>query len=165
MKKNKKSTTRPILIYVISILVCLGAGWLGSLFTTPAIPIWYAALKKPFFTPPSWLFAPVWSFLYICMGVACAMIWQMNIAKKNVRDALEMFGVQLMFNIFWSIVFFGMHSIAGGLIVIILLWGTLLLTIRRFYQLSNPAGALLIPYILWVSFATVLNAAIWIINT
>ena len=149
---------------VISIVSCLAAGGIGSVFTTPAIPTWYASLQKPPFTPPSWLFGPAWTALYVLMGVAAFLVWRRGLAGREVRIALIVFLVQLILNAVWSPVFFGLQSPLSGLVIIAALWIAILLTIVRFWRISTAAGALLIPYIGWVSFATALNAAIWVLN-
>lgn len=153
-----------IIKLVVSIVACQGAGIIGSIFTSPAIPTWYAALEKPFFNPPNWLFAPAWVTLYLLMGIAAFLIWRQGLEQKGVRAALLVFLVQLVLNALWSVVFFGLQSPLWGVVVIIALWVAILLTILRFFKLSAAAGALLLPYILWVSFASVLNIAIWVLN-
>jgi tryptophan-rich sensory protein len=148
----------------VSIAVCFAAAALGSYFTNHSIATWYAALNKPAFSPPNWLFGPVWTILYLMMAVAAYLVWQKGLGDKRVRLALGVFLVQLALNSLWSIVFFGWHSLWGAYAVIILLWLTLLWTIVQFFRLSPLAGWLLIPYILWVSFASVLNLAVAILN-
>jgi len=155
---------RDILRLVISVVSCQCAGLIGSIFTTPAIPTWYASLEKPFFTPPNWLFAPAWFTLYVLMGVAAFIVWRKGLGKRGVKSALVIFLVQLVINALWSIVFFGLKSPIAGAVVIIVLWIAILFTILKFFRLSVVAGALLIPYILWVSFATALNVSIWMLN-
>lgn len=147
----------------VSLLVCLLAGLLGSIFTAPAIPVWYQALEKPFFTPPAWLFAPVWTLLFIMMGVSLYLAW-LKSRKDQVRTTLGIFSVQLVLNILWSAAFFGLRSPLAGLIDITLLWISILLTIWVFSKISRTAGLLLVPYIVWVSFAAALNFAIWWLN-
>ncbi|OGC42903.1 TspO protein [candidate division WOR-3 bacterium RBG_13_43_14] len=148
---------------IISLLVCLGSGFIGSIFTTPRISTWYTTLQKPAFNPPNWLFGPVWTMLFILMGIALFIIWN----KDNVpgaRAAIFIFAVQLIFNILWSIVFFGLKSPIGGIFMIIILWILIVITIFFFYRQSLVAGVLLVPYLLWVSFASVLNIAIYLLN-
>ncbi len=149
---------------IISILVCQLAGLIGSIFTGPSITTWYATLTKPAFSPPNWLFAPVWTILYLLMGIAAFLIWRKGFDHSHIKKALTLFAVQLILNILWSPAFFGLRSPIFGLIVIIALWFTILLTIRIFLKLSMIAGFLLIPYILWVSFAAILNFSILILN-
>jgi len=155
---------RNIVKLVVSIVACQCAGVIGSVFTTPAIPNWYAALEKPFFTPPSWLFAPAWITLYLLMAIAAFLIWRKGLGEEGVKTALVIFLVQLVLNALWSVVFFGLQSPLYGMVVILLLWVAILLTIIKFFKLSTAAGALLLPYILWVSFASILNISIWVLN-
>ncbi|MBN2517805.1 MAG: tryptophan-rich sensory protein [Candidatus Altiarchaeota archaeon] len=149
---------------IVAILVSEMAGIIGSVFTTPAIPTWYATLEKPFFNPPSWVFAPVWTTLFVLMGIAAYLVWEKGFEKKEVRKALSIFGVQLVLNTMWSILFFGAQSPLLAFIEIIILWFAILLTIVKFWRISKNAGLLLIPYIAWVSFASVLNLSIWLLN-
>lgn len=160
----KSGKVRSVLKFVISLVVCQCAGIIGSIFTTPAIPTWYAALEKPPFTPPNWLFAPAWITLYLLMGIAAYLVWRKGLREEGVKPALVIYLIQLVLNALWSVVFFGLQSPVGGAIVIILLWVAILLTILRFFRLSTIAGAVLIPYILWVSFAAALNISVWILN-
>ena len=160
--KDKK--LRYIYKLVISIAACLLAGLIGSFFTTPAIPTWYAALQKPPFTPPSWLFAPAWTTLYILMGISASLVWKEGLSSSLTRKALSIFGIQLLLNALWSIAFFGLKSPLGGIIVIAALWITILFTMFYFFKISRAAGYLLIPYIGWVTFASILNIAIFVLN-
>jgi len=160
----KKIGVIEILKLVASVLICQFAGVIGSFLTTPSIPTWYATLNKPFFTPPSWLFAPVWITLYTLMGISAFLVWRKGLSAQNVRTASIIFAVQLILNVLWSAVFFALRSILGGLIVIAILWIAILLTILSFYKISKTAGLLLIPYILWVSIATALNFSVLILN-
>jgi benzodiazapine receptor len=155
---------RDVIKLVVAIVACQGAGAIGSILTTPAIPTWYAALEKPFFTPPNWLFAPAWITLYLLMAIAAFLIWRQGLGQKGVKSTLVVFLVQLVLNALWSVVFFGLQSPLWGMVVILALWVAILLTIIRFFRLSTAAGALLLPYILWVSFASALNIAIWVLN-
>ena len=143
---------------IISILICQLAGGIGSVFTFSAIPNWYDFLNKPQFNPPNWIFGPVWTILYTLMGISAYLIFNKD------KKALMIFAVQLVLNAFWSIIFFGFHSILGGLIFIILLWFSILLTIAKFYKIDKNAAFLLIPYVLWVSFATILNYYLLVLN-
>jgi benzodiazapine receptor len=155
---------RDIIKLIVSIVACQCAGVIGSIFTTPAIPTWYATLEKPAFTPPSWLFAPAWITLYLLMAVAAFLIWRKGLGEEGVKSALVIFLVQLVINALWSVVFFGLQSPLYGMLVILALWIAILLTIIKFFKLSIAAGALLLPYILWVSFASILNISIWVLN-
>jgi len=142
---------------LFSIIICEAIGILGAVFTTPAIPTWYASLKKPSFSPPNWIFGPAWTLLYALMGISAYLIWQQGIAKPAVRNALFIFTLQLILNFFWSFFFFKLQSPLHALIEILLLWVLILATIISFYQINKAAGLILIPYLLWVSFATLLN--------
>ena len=160
--KNRKKID--ILKLVVSIVACEGAGGIGSVFTMAAIPTWYATLQKPPFTPPNWLFAPAWGTLYLLMGIAAFIVWRRGWQNRPVRTALIIFLIQLILNALWSVVFFGLESPLYGMVVILALWIAILFTIINFYRISAIAGWLLLPYILWVSFAAVLNISIWVLN-
>ena len=150
--------------YILSVAVCLLAGGLGTIFTVSAIPTWYAALNKPFFSPPNYLFGPVWTLLYVLMGISVGIIWQKGIKSKKVKDAVCVFIIQLGLNAIWSPVFFGARNLFLALIIIILMWIYILKTILAFRKIDNIASYLLYPYIAWVSFATLLNFAVWLLN-
>ena len=150
---------------IISMVICLGAGLIGSIFTAPSIPTWYAALQKPPFTPPNWLFAPAWITLYLLMGISASLVWQRGLDNRQNRMALISFLVQLVLNVLWSIVFFGFESPLSGIVVIALLWVAILITMLKFMQISTLAGFILIPYIGWVTFAAILNVSIFILNS
>ena len=153
-----------ILKVIASIILCQLAGWIGSLATLPSIPIWYESLKKPFFNPPNWLFGPVWTGLYTLMGISLFLVWQRREGKPQAKMALTFFFIQLILNTLWSLTFFGLQSPPLGLVDIVLLWIAIFLTIQKFYGISRTAAFLLLPYILWVSFAVVLNVSLWILN-
>jgi benzodiazapine receptor len=159
-----KNTKKYILKLVVSIVACLAAGAIGSIFTRNAIPTWYATLQKPFFSPPNWLFAPVWTLLYILMGIAAFLVWRKGLENRQVRIALIVFLIQLILNTFWSVVFFGLESPLSGLIVILILLVAILVTVIKFFDISRVASMLMWPYLLWVTFAAVLNASIWLLN-
>lgn len=149
---------------IISIAVPLIGGFLSGLASMSNVAQFYAKLAKPSFSPPGWLFGPAWTILYILMGVAAFLIWQKGLDAKGVIPALIVFLIQLAINFSWSPVFFGLQSIAGGLILIIILWLAIIVTIVLFWRLNYVAGVLLLPYLLWVTFATVLNFYIWQLN-
>ena len=149
---------------IFSIFITSLAGIIGALFTMPAIPTWYAGLNKPPFTPPNSVFAPVWITLYVLMGIALFTVWREGTDDDEVRIALFLFAVQLVLNVLWSFVFFGLKSIPGGMAAIVILWFMLLLTINSFFQVSELAGWLLVPYIAWVSFAAILNIGLLVLN-
>ncbi len=144
-------------ILILFIAICLGAGGVGSIFTTSAIPTWYATLIKPSFSPPNWIFAPVWTILYILMGISAYLI-----RKSSV---LRLFWIHLVVNVLWSYLFFGLRNPLYGLICILLLWGLIVAIIYRFYRIDKLAAWLLYPYLAWVTFAAFLNYNIWILNT
>jgi len=150
--------------FIVSILVCQMAGVVGSFFTYPSIPTWYATLQKPSFSPPNWLFAPVWITLFTLMGVSAYLVWNKGLKNKQVKESLSIFGIQLILNAFWSFLFFGLKSPLYAFIEIIILWGAIVLTILKFYKISKKAGLLLFPYIVWVSFAMTLNFYVWRLN-
>jgi len=146
------------------IVISQAAGVAGSIFTAPAIPGWYEMLAKPMLTPPGWVFGPVWTILYVLMGVAAFIIWRQGLRKRPVRIALGLFFVQLVLNTLWSILFFGLQNPAAAFVGILVLWAAILATIIAFAKLSRTAAWLLVPYLLWVSFATYLNYMIWMLN-
>lgn len=148
---------------VLSLIICQLIGLMGSLFTTPAIPGWYATLEKPSFTPPSWLFSPVWIFLYVLMGLTLYILWQ-EVSKKSAKIALIFFSAQLLLNLMWSMIFFGLKSPMAAFIEIVVLLFAIFLTILKSLQVKKAAGYLLLPYIIWVSFAAVLNYFFWKLN-
>lgn len=149
---------------VIAIVVSESAGIIGSVFTTPSIPTWYAELAKPALNPPAWVFGPAWITLYFLMGVAVFLVWRRGLGQKEVKTALAIFIGQLALNTLWSIIFFSLHNPFWAFIEIIILWLAILWTILAFYKISRPAAYLLLPYILWVSFAAYLNYSIWMLN-
>lgn len=149
---------------VIGIGVSELAGILGAIFTTPSITGWYATLAKPEFSPPNWIFGPVWTTLYALMGIAAFLVWKKGLDRRDVKIALCIFVGQLVLNMLWSIIFFGLRSPGGALIEIIFLWLAILSTIVIFAKISQLATWLLLPYILWVSFAAYLNYSIWMLN-
>ena len=143
------------------IVLCLGVGGISGPLTAGAVVDWFPTLKKPFFNPPSWIFAPVWTTLYLMMAVAAWRVWLTGAGSKR---ALNLFFVQLTLNFLWSLLFFGLHSPALALIDITALWIMIALTLRAFYKMAKPAGFLFVPYLAWVSFAAFLNASIWWLN-
>lgn len=153
-----------ILKIIISIVACFAAAGIGSLFTFKAIPNWYARLKKPRYTPPNWAFGPVWTILYILMGVSVFLVWQKGLDTNGVLLVFILFWVQLVFNVLWSIIFFGVKSKGGGVITIIVLWLLILATMVTSFGISGWAGTLLTPYIVWVTIASYLNLEVWRLN-
>jgi benzodiazapine receptor len=149
---------------VLSILICQAAGIAGSFFTASSVDSWYPSLIKPAFTPPGWVIGLVWIFLFTLMGIALFLVWREGIKRPAVKAALTIFAVQLAVNVLWSLAFFGLKSPLAGIVVIVVLWVLILLTIVRFLPLSRVAALLMVPYILWVSFAAFLNISIWWLN-
>lgn len=147
------------------ILVSASAGVIGSVFTARSVTTWYADLAKPAFTPPGWLFGPVWTVLYIMMGVALYLVWQKSSGGgRDVVPAVVLFFTQLLLNAAWSVIFFGEREIFIALVEISVLWVLVLLTVISFWRVTPVAGVLLLPYLLWVGFAAVLNHSIWQLN-
>lgn len=146
------------------IAVCEGAGFIAGYATQSSVQTWYPTLNKPWFTPPDWVFAPVWTMLYALMGVGAFVVWRRRVGQSVRRMALGLFVVQLLINVVWSITFFGMQSIGGGLFVILLLDVALFCTLWAFGLVSRLAAVLLVPYLAWTAYATALNAAIWWMN-
>lgn len=169
---------------ILSIIICQGAGLLGSFFTVPVISTWYASLKKPSFSPPSWIFAPVWTTLFLLMGVSLYLVWQKNFSSQesfgNVKvwnslsakflgkwqkaNAIIIFVAQLGLNILWSVIFFGMQQPGLAFFELLMLWVAIVYLFINFFRISKVAGYLLLPYLLWVSFAGVLNYLLWTLN-
>jgi translocator protein len=149
----------------VSIAVCFAAAGIGSLFTDPEMGGWYARLIKPSWTPPNWVFGPVWSALYLMMAVAAWLVWREKGLTGAAALPLALFAAQLVFNAAWSILFFGMHRIGLALADIMLLWSAILVTMLTFWRISPWAGALMLPYLLWVTYASALNYSIWKMNS
>jgi len=147
-----------------AILFCQGAGVVGSFFTVSAIDGWYKFLIKPVFSPPNWIFGPVWLTLYTLMGLALFIVWQKRLDSKNVRFAFWFFIIHLVFNALWSVVFFGFQDIRFAFVVILILWMMIAVLMLKFYKINRVSAYLLMPYFLWVSFATILNYSIWQLN-
>lgn len=148
---------------IISIVLCVSLGSVGGLVTVNEIPTWYATLNKPSFNPPNWLFGPVWTTLYVLMGISVYLIWKQPVSTER-NKALQLFILQFILNFCWSFIFFGLHATGWALMEMIALWILILLSILHFAKHSKTAAWLLVPYILWVSFALLLNAAIWKLN-
>jgi benzodiazapine receptor len=149
---------------ICSVTVCLLTGFLGSFATRSSFTSWYAHLSRPSFTPPDWTFGVVWPILYVMMGISAFLIWNMGINRRQVKVALGVFALQLILNGLWTPIFFGLHLIGVALVEIVMMWVAILLTIFTFWKVSKPAALLLLPYILWVSFAVVLNASLFLLN-
>jgi len=147
-----------------AVLFCEAVGLVAAWVTQTSVTTWYPTLTKPSFTPPNWLFAAVWTILYARMGVAAFLVWRRASAGAARRGALRLFGSQLRLNGAWTFAFFGAQSPALGLIVILALWGALAWTTKRFFRIRTTAGWLLVPYLLWVTYAVALNLGIWLLN-
>lgn len=147
------------------VVTCVAIGYLSGTVTQESIMTWYPSLIKPSFNPPNWIFGPVWSMLYIMMGVAAGLVWdRMEYEKETVKNALIIFAIQLTLNALWSYLFFGLRNPMVAGIEIILLWLMIFETYTQFVKINKIAGYLLLPYLAWVSFATVLNGSIWWLN-
>lgn len=149
--------------FVLFVAVSLGAGGLGAVATTPQIDGWYRTIVKPEWNPPNWVFGPVWTTLFILMGISAWLIWKPAGFKKAILP-LALFAFQLILNVAWSWIFFGMHQIGWAVVEILILWLAILTTMVAFFRRSKPAGWLLAPYLCWVTFASVLNFTIWRLN-
>jgi len=161
---GKSSFLKNIFYFLFFIIIAQFAGIVGSLFTSSSVDTWYQEISRPPFTPPGWLFAPVWISLYILMGISAYLVWKKGAEKKEVKKALVVFFIQLVLNSIWSLLFFGLQLILIAFIEILLLWIVLLFMIVRFYSVSKTAGLLQIPYLLWVSFAAILNFSFAVLN-
>jgi translocator protein len=164
MKPEKKPWIQSVPILIGSIILCNLAGFLGALVTVTGSGSWYDSLMKPVVTPPSWVFGPVWTTLYVLMGISLYLVLMEWRKGTDVRIPLVLFGIQLVLNTLWSFLFFGLESPAIGLAGILLLWVFILATIISFIRITRTAAILLIPYLAWVSLASYLNYAIFILN-
>jgi len=153
-----------IIPFIISLFITLAIGFVASVFTRPQIADWYATLQKPSFNPPPWVFAPVWTIIYLLMAIAAYLVWKRRTNTITYKTAVAIYFLQLLFNFLWSIVFFGMHEVFGALVIIILLWISIGFNIAWFGRFSKVAAWLLVPYLLWVSFASLLNISIYLLN-
>lgn len=155
---------RGFLGLLVAIAFPLGAGVLGSIPTASAIPTWYRQIEKPPWNPPSWVFGPVWTALYTLMGTAVWLVWRLGPEKPEVRTALGLYSGQLILNALWTPIFFGLRAPGLALAEIVPLWGLLAATVVQFFRLKPVAGLLLLPYLMWTTFATALTAEIWRLN-
>ena len=155
---------RPFVTLSSVVVACVLLGAAGGLITAPQIETWYTTLNKPGFTPPNWLFGPVWTVLYAFQGLAAWLVWRAGLDDRRVRVALALFVAQFVLNVAWSPAFFGLESPILGLVVIVPLWFAIVATIGAAARVERRAAALLVPYLAWVSFATALNYAIWTLN-
>ena len=149
----------------IVVVICLVVGYVSGMVTRTSITTWYPTLVKPSFNPPNWIFAPVWTSLYVMMGVAAGFIWnQITTQKAAVTKALQFFTIQLVLNALWSYLFFGLHNLMLATIEVVLLWLMIFETYSQFAKINKTASYLMLPYLAWVSFASVLTACIWWLN-
>jgi translocator protein len=149
---------------ILCIIICQLAGVAGSVFTSSSVATWFPTLITPSYAPPGWVIGVVWTILFTLMGISLFLVWREGLEKPDVKMALYIFAAQLVVNILWSWAFFGLQSPLAGLAVIAVLWVLILLNIVKFWPISKWAGGLLVPYILWVSFAAFLNFTIWRLN-
>ncbi len=153
----------PWLGLIVFLVVCFAAAGIGGAITTPKIATWYAALTKPSWNPPNWIFGPVWSSLYFCMAIAAWLVWRQK-GFTGAMFPLALFGVQLALNVLWSCIFFGLENPGLAFVEVLLLWTAIAATMATFWQRSKIAGILFVPYLAWASFASVLNFTIWRMN-
>jgi len=152
-----------ILALIFFLFVTFLAAFVGNFFTVSSIPTWYASLNKPSFSPPNWLFGPAWTVLYVLMAIAAFLVWKKR-KESETKSSLCFYFAQLLLNSAWSVAFFGLQNPFLGFLVIIILWLLIVITMVKFWKIERVAGLLFIPYILWVSFATILNFAVWQLN-
>lgn len=157
-------TSKNLVRLIVSLLIPQLVGLAGAFFTSLSLSPWYESLNKPFFAPPNCVFGPVWTVLYLLMGIALYLVWSKGLENENVKEAVSYWVIQLAFNLLWTIGFFGFQSPLLGLIVIVLLWGAVYWTIRKFYPISELAAWLMVPYLIWVSYALLLNLFIVFMN-
>jgi len=146
-----------------AIALCEAAGGLGAIWTSKGVREWYPALEKPSFNPPSWLFGPVWSMLYALMGASAWLTWRDGTAR-GAQSALRLFSIQLVLNTLWSFIFFRLRSPRWAFLEIIVLWAAIVMTLLSIWKISRLAGILFLPYLLWTSFAVLLNFRLWRLN-
>ncbi|MFC1660693.1 TspO/MBR family protein [Gemmatimonadota bacterium] len=149
---------------VIAVTIPLAVGGLSGFATARGVQDWYPTLIKPPFNPPAWVFGPVWTLLYLMMGIAAFLVWQKGWDSGVVRAALALFAIQLILNGLWSVLFFGIRSPGMAFVDILLLWASIGATLVLFWRVTPVAGMLLLPYEAWVTFAAVLNGSIWMLN-
>lgn len=158
------SVTRSIIGLAVLLALCFGAGAVGSALTAPAISEWYARLNKPAWTPPNWLFGPVWSALYLMMAIAAWLVWRKD-GAAGAALPLALFGLQLALNVAWSGLFFGLKMPGAAFVELVALWWLILAIVIAFWRMAPAAGVLIVPYQAWVTFAGALNFSIWRMNT
>jgi len=149
---------------ILCIAICQMAGIIGSVFTASSVSTWYTTIVKPWFTPPGSVISTVWIALFALMGLSLFLVWQKGISEKDSKIAILIFAAQLSVNMLWSYAFFALQSPLAGVVVIVFLWLLILQCIIRFWSIRKEAALLLVPYIIWVSFAAFLNYTIWRLN-
>jgi len=164
MMREKGITGKRVLLFVFSVGICYAAAAIGSYFTALTVNTWYVTLVKPPVAPPGWVIGAVWTVLYLLMGISLFLVLDQDRNSPVVRQGIGLFAVQLALNVLWSYLFFGLRSPALALIGILVLWVAIAVTLLQFLKVSRPAAYLLVPYLLWVSFATALNAWILLLN-
>ena len=155
---------REVPMLIGSILIPLLVGYIGAIVTLSQISTWYSTLAKPWWSPPNWLFGPIWTTLYVLMGIGLFLVWREGIHRRDVRFAILIFAVQLVLSLLWSVVFFSFHALFGSFIIVMFLWLAILANIIAFLIISKWAGLLLVPYIIWVSIASYLNYSVYLLN-
>jgi tryptophan-rich sensory protein len=165
MNENRqpRSTTSLVIGLVISLVICFLAAGIGGMATSSSVAGWFAGINKPTWNPPDWIFGPVWTTLYLMMAISAWLVWKQS-GFENSKFALGWFAFHLLLNIFWSVLFFGLQQPGWAAVEIIILWISIAITIGLFYRHSKLAAVLLVPYILWVTFAAFLNFTIWSMN-
>lgn len=165
MRRSTRARFKMVAQAILFVAICQLVGAIGAWTMAMGDPGWYDALRKPVFTPPGWLFGPVWTTLYTLMGIAGFLVWRRGRRRWGIKSALTLFALQLLLNAAWTPVFFGAQAIAAGAAVIVALWVVLAATVWRFFLVHRTAAWLLVPYLVWVTFAAVLNLSIWVLNT
>lgn len=160
---HRPSSVRQLAVLLVLLAICLGTGVLGAVLTAASVRDWYPTLSKPGWTPPDWVFGPVWTALYVMLAFAAWLVWR-RVGWEASRRALGLFAAQLLLNAGWSGLFFALHSPASAFADILLLWAAIIATLWSFRRVSAVAAGLLVPYLLWVTFAAILNGAIWRMN-
>lgn len=163
MRSSIDSTRRDLLALLVFLLLCLVVLGVGGAITATSVDTWYPALNKPWFNPPAWVFAPVWTLLYLMMAVAGWRVWRTPVSPAR-RNALLLYAVQLTLNVSWSLLFFGFQQIGMALVEIVTLLAAIAANTLVFWRLDRPAGALFVPYVVWVGYAALLNFSLWILN-
>jgi tryptophan-rich sensory protein len=149
---------------IIAVAIPVAVGATSGFFTISGVSSWYQTINKPSWNPPSWIFGPVWTTLYIMMGISLFLVWKSDSAGMLKKIAIALFAAQLILNFFWSFIFFNQRQIGWALVEIVVMWVVILLTIFAFARVNKTAAWLMVPYVSWVSFATILNYTIWKLN-